>query len=192
MSRLHSLTSLSGKIHSFKKLIPFVLVAMIAGSFTWQWKNTFSHMQPGPVKSFEENCARCHGPQGKFYGKGFGRRPYKELRHMVKEMMEGPAFMNPSSREVSAMTAYHHGLSQGDPFICLTQYDSSRNMLHGEVIPGNHLFLKSSPKNLTPVPVTDDGSWNATLPPGARLVVKNDSARIMLNPDKNQWSHQGH
>jgi len=179
----------TGKRLAVPRLIPFILVALMAGSFTWQWKDAFSQMKPGPVKAFEKNCARCHGPQGKFYGEGFGSRPHKELRHMVREMMEGPAFMNPSTREVNAMTAYHHALSRGEPFICLTGYDSTQNVSYGEVIPGNQLFIKSSKNKPTPVPVANDGSWNVDLPAKSRLVAKNDSTKIQLNPAEKQWSH---
>jgi len=166
--------------------LAFVLLA-----FTGQFNYTFRSLETGPVESFEKNCARCHGPHGSFYGTGFGSREHEELKKIVEEMMRGPAFLKPSEADIEAMTAYHHALSSGEPFICITRYDSSKQLLYGEAMLHNKLIGKKKDGETRTISVDSTGKWQ-TKTSNASLLLKaeNDSAVTTLNPGKNQWSHQ--
>jgi len=59
-----------------------------------------------PVSTFEDTCARCHGPESSFYGPQFARLQESELMRVVREMMQGPALLQPTDAEVRATTAY--------------------------------------------------------------------------------------
>jgi hypothetical protein len=71
----------------------------------------FVTLSLSPVSTFEDAWARCHGPQGSFPGKEFARLNGEKLAEVVREMMEGPASLQPSDADVRAMTAYHHALA---------------------------------------------------------------------------------
>ncbi len=73
----------------------------------------------GPVSTFESACARCHGPEGAFYGQAFADLGPSELRKEVREMMEGPGELHPSTAEVLAMVAYHRAIRREEPFVCI-------------------------------------------------------------------------
>ena len=72
-----------------------------------------------PVRTFEEACARCHGPRGSFYGQEFARLRDPELTEYVDEMMRGPGMLHPTADDVLAMTAYHRALARKEPFIAV-------------------------------------------------------------------------
>ncbi len=158
-----------------------------AGPFNY----TFRTLETGPVESFEKNCARCHGPHGSFYGTGFGSREHKELKKIVEEMMRGPAFLQPSEADIEAMTAYHHALSSGEPFISITRYDSSRGLLHGEAILQDNLVGKQKDGKTRTISVDSTDKWQIkTSNEYILLKAENDSTVTTLDPRKNQWSHQ--
>ncbi len=98
-----------------------------------------------PVSTFESSCARCHGPQGSFYGNTFGQLPDQELEKLISEMMNGPGGLNPNQADIAAMTAYNKALAQHKPFIFITSADTATDSINysGESIPGTILSLTS-------------------------------------------------
>jgi len=89
-----------------------------------------------PVSTFEQSCARCHGPQGSFFGKGFAQEDDADLKQTVQDMMEGPSFLTPSPADVQAMTAYLQAMANQQPFLCVTTWDPNSDRLQGEATPG--------------------------------------------------------
>ncbi|MBN1361733.1 MAG: cytochrome c [Sedimentisphaerales bacterium] len=148
-----------------------------------------------PVSTFEDACARCHGPEGSFYGEGFAEPAGRELKVVVREMMEGPAFLTPSATDVDAMVAYHRALAAGEPFLCVTAYQpataTAPGRWVGEATPGAwvSLYMASAPNTGTQ---TDGrGYWEIALSPGRRptLAADNDGKTTLLNLAYAQWSH---
>ena len=164
----------------------FLLLVSLSLPFNYH----FETLDPGPVRSFEKNCARCHGPQGSFYGEAFGQREREDLRYIIEEMMFGPAFLSPSPADVHAMTAYHRALSNGEPFVCITKIDTLNKTIKGEVIPGNQLFIKQDGDKLKKIAVDSSGKWETGLPIKGLLIAKNDSISIKMNPEKQQWTQK--
>ncbi|MEF8810070.1 MAG: cytochrome c [Bacteroidales bacterium] len=175
----------------FRNLLIILGIAFLFVALTGQFNPSLKILNPGPVQTFEKNCARCHGPHGSFYGSGFGSREYNDLRKIVGEMMRGPAFLKPSKADVEAMTAYHYALGSGEPFICITRYDSTNNILHGEVMFQDQLFVKQKQEDASKVKVAVDstGRWQTELFPSLLLIAENDSAQTTINPREKQWSH---
>lgn len=77
-------------------------------------------LQFPPVATFDEQCARCHGPEGSFYGEAFAHTVEHDLRDMIEQMMRGPAFLDPNETDIAAMAAYHRALAEGEPFVIVT------------------------------------------------------------------------
>lgn len=175
---------------TFFRITLFLIVSLLLLAFTGPLLQSFHPLENGPVRTFEKHCARCHGPKGNFYGDKFGSRSHKDLMYIVEEMMRGPAFLNPSEADVHAMTAYHHALNAGEPFICVTGRDSAKQVMSGEVALHDKFLIKYESgeiHNLTP---DSAGNWKTRIAPGSKLIAKNDSATTFLKPHNQQWSHQ--
>ncbi|KUO59942.1 hypothetical protein APF79_09205 [bacterium BRH_c32] len=56
--------------------------------------------------TFKQKCTRCHGSEGRAFGKNFAKMEKKELRHLTEDMMFGPARLNPTESEIKAMIEY--------------------------------------------------------------------------------------
>lgn len=69
-------------------------------------QGTASALTLPPESTFAQHCARCHGPQGMFYARPF-KHEGQELRQVIREMIEGPAGLEPTEADVDAMLAYH-------------------------------------------------------------------------------------
>jgi cytochrome c553 len=147
-----------------------------------------------PVSTFERTCARCHGPQGAFYGDEFAKLNDQELRKIVKQMMVGPSFLKPKSYEVDAMTAYHRALTAKEPFLCVTSYAPNEQVktavLTGEATLGSTIEFhsKSEERSIEP---DEQGVWSiadAPTPP-FKLVVKLSDKSIELSITEGQWTH---
>ena len=109
-----------------------------------------------PVSTFARTCARCHGPEGAFYGEGFAAdKGREELARVVAEMMRGPAFLAPTPPDIAAMTAYHRALSAGEPFIAVVACERREE--------GHRLTIQ--------------------VRPGDRLVIDHPGGRVALRPD---------
>lgn len=77
-------------------------------------------LQYPPVATFDQHCARCHGPEGSFYGQAFAQTVEHDLTEMVGQMMRGPAFLEPNSTDIAAMAAYQRALAAEEPFVIVT------------------------------------------------------------------------
>ena len=175
---------------TFGVIFTFSGLALILLALNGVFEYRFKAFDPGPVRSFEKNCASCHGPQGSFYGEGFGSKTHADLKHMVEEMMYGPAFLRPEEYEVEAMTAYHHALDAGEPFICITRFDSTKQTLSGEVILQDHFYMQLKNGEKQEISVNAAGLWETAMASGGILVATNDSEITELNFRKHQWSNK--
>jgi cytochrome c553 len=149
----------------------------------------------GPVSTFERTCARCHGPQGAFYGDEFAKLDDDELHKKVRQMMVGPSFLKPKSYEVDAMTSYHRALTAKEPFLCVTSYKPNAQgqtaMLTGEATLGSTIEFHSKSEQRS-ISADEQGAWSiaeAPIPP-FKLVVKLSDKSRELNITESQWTHR--
>ncbi len=124
-----------------------------------------------PVATFDRACARCHGPEGSFYGRGFASHP-DELRQVIDEMMRGPAFLDPTESDVEAMTAYHRALAADEPFVAVTNA--------ADAVAGEPIEFDASPDADVTV-ARDNGT--------ATLTVARDDASVTIHFPRQLWSH---
>ena len=146
-----------------------------------------------PVSTFESSCARCHGPQGTFYGKTFGQLPDKELEKFIREMMNGPGGLNPSQADIDAMTAYNKALAQHRPFIFITSADTTTNSINysGESLPGTTISLTGKGETRH-IKTGDNGKWQTgPVTPSEHpvLIAVNEADTVKLVPGKAMWTN---
>jgi hypothetical protein len=94
-----------------------------------------------PVFTFRKYCSRCHGDEGKAYGKDFANMKDNELKKLIEDMMFGPASLTPKEIEIEAMTAYHKSLKDKKPFAVAL---NSKSFLNGKE---NSLIISASPES---------------------------------------------
>ncbi len=122
-----------------------------------------------PISTFEAACARCHGPQGSFYGENFASSLTPEaLRQTVEEMMLGPGGLQPAPAEIDAMTAYHLALRRKLPFAVVTNGGSLASgqapTVRGEKTPEVTIEVVNA-GSARPAE-GDELAWEAPAPPG--------------------------
>ncbi|MEN6308919.1 MAG: cytochrome c [Anaerohalosphaeraceae bacterium] len=139
------------------------------------------HITLGPVSTFEQSCARCHGPQGSFYGETFAKLSDTQLREFVMEMMEGPAGLHPTEEDIAAMTAYPRALSAGKPYLIVMDYAEENGYhLTGQASLQSNLLIDTAGGQVQAVP-DSDGNWSVQLqsPPQSILVQKGDAQTLV-------------
>jgi hypothetical protein len=84
-----------------------------------------------PISYFEDRCARCHGPQGSFYGDAFGKNLTEEaLRKVVYDMCRNQGEMKLEGVDLDAQIAYHRSMISKEPFLVVTHRE--KGQLAGE------------------------------------------------------------
>ncbi len=149
-----------------------------------------SPLAHGPIATYDTACARCHGPNGSFYGPTLGKgKTDAQLRQVIKEMAEGPSQLPPlPAVELEAQTAYHRALIKGEPFVALTLRTKTR--IEGEVTSGSTITVTQSGK--TTAAKIDGSRWSAPL--AAKSAAPTIMARLgktstMLNIGTAAFSH---
>ncbi len=97
-----------------------------------------------PMAYFNENCARCHGENGSFYGDDMGKgRDDESLREIVDEMASGPAQAPLAPAELDAVTAWHRAFRDKKPFVALVKAEKVESgwQLSGEISPSATLQI---------------------------------------------------
>lgn len=88
-----------------------------------QWKTTPDAF--APLSYFAANCARCHGPNGSFYGASFAKtRDEAGLHQIVHDMAFGPAQAPLDDAKLEVLVAYHRSLIDKKPFLSLSSVTS--------------------------------------------------------------------
>lgn len=112
---------------------------------------------------YDQSCAKCHGPDGSFYGPTLGNNlTDAQLIAKCRAMEAGPASAPISERDNQAVVAYHRALIMRRPFVSLTQL--TKGQWGGEASTDAkvtvHVAGQSIPADST------DWNWVATVPPG--------------------------
>lgn len=150
----------------------------------------FQPLELSPISTFEEKCSRCHGSQGSFYGEAFANLETEALNQTIKEMMEGPAFLQPTEREIAAMIDYHKALAAKKPFIVIKKIEEKENkvLIAGEVSPES-IFMYTRNKIPFPIEITANGEWQIEVKTVEKITFKAvlNGQETVLNPLKSQW-----
>ena len=142
----------------------------------------------GPIAVYEEACARCHGPNGSFYGPDLGKgKTDSQLYKAVQDMADNQGQIELSPVEVEAQTAYHRAIIKREPFLAVTE--RTKATICGEATKGSVVTVTVAGK---PQQVRVTGfQWSATLREEGPILImarrKNKEAR--LDPDKAAHSH---
>lgn len=156
-------------------------------------EDQYTPLARGPVSTYNQACAHCHGINGTAYGPELAQRSTQELLAKVDQMMRLYIQPAPDEAEVAAMTAYHLAIARQKPFICITglTFDSLSQVVNvqGESSPGSTTLLtgRGNERSLS----TDSlGKWQFSQTYEESLQLKarsaQDSAYIQLG--QQQWS----
>ena len=142
----------------------------------------------GPISVYEQACARCHGPNGSFYGPDLGKgKTDSQLYKAVQDMADNQGQIELTPIEVEAQTAYHRAIIKREPYIAMT--GRTKTLLRGEVTKGATVSVTvlGKPQKVVVVGFT----WSAALAgEGPILIVaRRKNAEARLDPDKFAHSH---
>lgn len=148
-------------------------------------------LKSGPVTYFEDRCARCHGPNGSFYGDDFGKKlTDDDLRKVVRDMCKFQGDSPLAGRELDAQVAYHRALIVKEPFIVITAIGSLQ--IKGEALPKTEISCRIGDKSIKGT--LKSGLWSVDLPPhvdpySAVITAKLKKASVELPVLSSAWSH---
>jgi hypothetical protein len=179
------------KMQHFAAIAAYALQSVAHVAFA-DSKSTTKTLETAPISYFDQNCARCHGPMGSFYGDNFGANlTDAQLKRVVKEMADGPGNAPVDGLDLDAQIAFHRALVKKEPFIAVLE--KSGNELRGEVSPGSQVELDM------PQPIkakVTENQWVLTLPNniqessgGLKLKARLNGKTIELGWPKKVFSH---
>lgn len=147
---------------------PFLFLALAVAVCAVQLRAQTEEKLFAPLDYFADNCARCHGGYGSFYGANFAKNlDDAKLAQVVKEMCEGPAQAPLEGKNLEALTAFHRGLRDGAPFVWVKGQNGSAldGTLQGEVSPGAQVELRVENRVVkTTIPAKIEGhKWSVPL-----------------------------
>uniref|UniRef100_UPI00286AA467 hypothetical protein n=1 Tax=Armatimonas sp. TaxID=1872638 RepID=UPI00286AA467 len=133
-------------------------------------------------------CARCHGPNGSFYGPDLGKgKTDSQLYKAVQNMADNQGQIELAPVEVEAQTAYHRAIIKREPFLAIT--GRTKTELRGEMTPKASVtvMIGGKPQKVR----TERFTWMASLTATGPIVViaKLKNAETRLDPDKATHSH---
>ena len=144
--------------------------------------------QLGPIAVYEKACARCHGPNGSFYGPELGKgKTDAQLKKAVQDMADNQGQIELTPDEVEEQTAYHRAIIKKEPFIAITA--QSKTELKGETMTKALITVTVAGK---PMKVTrKDFIWQAKLEGEGLVLVRATlgKAETRLDPAKAHHSH---
>jgi hypothetical protein len=130
---------------------------------------------------FQQNCAGCHGPYGKYYLPKLGdRHPGEQLRAILKEMADGPAQAPLEAAQLDQLVKYHESLSAGEPYVAVS--DREGTTLRGEVSPENQVIIEVGETRIE-AEVTGH-TWEANLP--GNVDAGEINVRVKADSEKQQ------
>ncbi|MES2463025.1 MAG: cytochrome c [Armatimonadota bacterium] len=144
----------------------------------------------GPIATYDEACARCHGPNGSFYGPTLGKgKTDAQLRQVIQEMAEGPSQLPPlPAAELEAQTAYHRALIKAEPFLAVTVRTAAR--LEGETTAGATVMVTAGTKTIGAK--VEGSRWSAVLPekgPAPIITARIGKTVTTLDTARASFSH---
>jgi hypothetical protein len=125
---------------------------------------------------YDQSCAKCHGPQGSFYGPTLGNDlTDAQLSTKIQAMSAGPANSPLAADENPVVTAYHRSLITRTPFVSIT--DTTPGAWAGEVTPGAAVTLLL-PAGRRIAASVEDWNWTANIPAGTAPQAVTLEARV--------------
>jgi len=177
----------------------FMAVVLICGC-SKQSNNTKEQAQEqlvnlyvGPIETFEDSCAECHGENGSDYKESFKEIEDSKMVTKIRSMMDGPAgLVAPSEQELDAMVAYHLALRDDKIFLIVNNAASITNgkdkKLSGNVTSDASITLT---KEQTVIQADVSGfDWvidNPPIPPFTLTATRNGQKMSFDFPDR-QWN----
>ncbi|HEX8236235.1 MAG TPA: hypothetical protein VF600_09790 [Abditibacteriaceae bacterium] len=150
-----------------------------------------------PMSYFENNCARCHGSYGSFYGEGFGKGlSDSKLRQVVHDMAAGPGNAPVTEPQLDALTAYHRSLIDGKPFLIINaarEEENAPRTLQGETTPDSQISVRWQGGSAA---ATVEGyTWTAKLPAEidwskVEIVAQKSETQTTLKAGESEYSHR--
>ena len=122
-----------------------------------------------PLAYFSENCARCHGENGSFYGADFAKGlDDKALHNIVEEMADGPAQAPLSPTDLDAVTSWHRSMRDKKPFVVIVKSEKTDAgwQLQGEISPGATLQINGADVEVK------GSNWTVCVAPNEAKAVK--------------------
>lgn len=119
----------------------------------------------GPISYFDDHCAKCHGPQGSFYGDDFGKNLKEGALHKVVDDMcrhQGEAPLD--GADLEAEVAYHRAMIAKEPFLAITKITSMQ--ISGEVTEKSVVRVKF--KRSTIWAIVNNTAWKTAIPRGEK------------------------
>ncbi|MCF7803468.1 MAG: cytochrome c [Candidatus Marinimicrobia bacterium] len=162
------------------KIPPLSGADSVAGSKTLDFR---------PISYFNNQCARCHGPGGSFYGDQFAADlSPAELKHTVDEMAAGPGGAPVHGDSLEALYQYHLGLSKGKPFLVITEV--SDGSIAGEVTEGTQVVLTSAGDTLHAT--LAENTWRIVgdlqIQPHSKLLLISESDTLTVHPTRQAYT----
>ena len=148
------------------------------------------------ITTYEQACARCHGPQGMFHWKQVTALDAGALPAKIQQMMTQQGMLRPTPADEQAMLAYHkamHDVGPGGPlFIVATNaeaYAAGREpALKGEATAGAALTLVDATGAEQAVPL-DGTEWNVSATPPFELRAALDGTTVRMRFPEAAWAH---
>jgi hypothetical protein len=128
-----------------------------------------------PLKYFDDRCARCHGPQGSFYGNDFGKGLSEEaLKKVVYDMCRNQGEMKLEGFDLEAQVAYHRSMIAKELFLVVTKIENG--VLSGEVT--EKATVEAKFKSSTVRAEVKGATWTARIPNGEKAATAVVSATL--------------
>jgi hypothetical protein len=119
----------------------------------------------GALTYFTQHCARCHGPEGQFWGEKYARDlPLDQLRATVERMAVGPGQAPVDDAPLTALTELTHAIGTKMPYAEVTAIERRGTgwVVDGEAGTEVRVTLEAGGRHY-PAKLLDSG-WEADLP----------------------------
>ncbi|MGN6367516.1 MAG: hypothetical protein ACTHN5_04575 [Phycisphaerae bacterium] len=140
---------------------------------------------------YDNDCAKCHGPEGASYGPSLGR--HLDDAGLIKacaDMAAGPSQDPIQGRDLDTETAFHRALIMGNPYLSVTAIDGDK--WSGEVMVDAKVTIHVGGREISAD--VSDWNWTATLPAGTRpgdvtITAEVDGRTTTLHPAQAMYSN---
>jgi len=151
----------------------------------------------GPIAVYDGACARCHGPNGSFYGPTLGQgKTDEELRKVIQDMADGPGNETLTPAELDSQTSYHRALIRKEPFVAVIARNGDK--IEGEVTSSATVSVRRKDANTAPnaeqTAKVDGSHWSVSVPginaSDALIVTAHlDKTDVSIDTSRQLWSH---